>query len=70
MAHRHHNYDVTINIGDAVRKTSGKPFKSGHKVNIVSGITTNPNTGRPAFTFEDDDSIVDCWICDKVDGNV
>jgi len=50
-------------IGKRVYKKSGKPFKSTEKVNTVSGVTINPNTNKKAFTFEEDDSIVDCFIC-------
>ena len=49
-----------------VRKRSGKPFKSGEKINTVKGETTNPNTGKPAYTFYEDDSIVDQQICKEV----
>lgn len=50
-------------IGKQVYKKSGKPFKSTEKVNTVSGVTVNPNTNKKAFTFDEDDSIVDCFIC-------
>lgn len=46
-----------------VYKKSGKPFKSGEKINTVKSETTNPFTGKPAFTFFEDDSIVDQHIC-------
>jgi putative endonuclease len=46
-----------------VFKKSGKPFKSGNKINTVAGTTVNPNTDKPAFTFEEDDSVVDQRIC-------
>lgn len=39
-----------------------KPFKSGLKVNTIKGITINPNTGKQAYTFEEDDSCVNCDI--------
>lgn len=57
-------------IGQKVSKTaigkgqSPKPFKSGNKINTISGLTINPHTGKDAFTFEEDDSIVDCYICE------
>ena len=50
-----------------VCKKSGKPFKSGKKINRVKGTVMNPNTGKPAFTFFDDDSVVDQYICIAVD---
>lgn len=39
------------------------PFKSTFLVNTVKSVTVNVNTGLPAFTFEEDESVVDCWIC-------
>lgn len=50
-------------IGKQVYKRSKKPFKSKQLYNTVSGVTTNPHTGLDAFTFEEDSSVVDCWIC-------
>ena len=44
-------------------KFEPKPFKSGLKINTVTGITTHPITGRDAFTFQEDESIVECRIC-------
>ena len=46
-----------------VYKKSGKPFKSGEKINTVKNEIVNPYTGKPAFTFLEDDSIVDQYIC-------
>jgi len=40
-----------------------KPFKSGLKVNTVKGETINPHTGKTAYTFLEDDSIVDKECC-------
>jgi len=54
-------------IGKKVRKISSKPFKSGEKVNTVKGITTNEHTGRLAFTFEEDDSNVECYSCREME---
>ncbi len=56
--------DLDGDIGQQVYKTSGKPFKSKEKYNTVSGITTNPHTGRQAFTFEEDESVVDAHQCE------
>jgi hypothetical protein len=53
-------------IGKPVSKKSGKPFKSGNKVNTVLGLTTNPATGKVAYTFLEDDSVVDAFICVEV----
>lgn len=49
-----------------VCKHSGKPFKSGKKINTVKSEMVNPNTGKPAYTFYEDDSIVDQHICREV----
>lgn len=53
-------------VGKRVSKRK-KPFKSGNKTNTVSGITINPNTGKHAFVFEEDDSIVDANICEIIE---
>jgi hypothetical protein len=47
-------------VGQSVQKKSRKPFKSGAKVGTVKAVTINPNTNRTAFTFMEDDSVVDC----------
>lgn len=47
-------------IGKKVFKPSGKPFKSGLKINTVKAITSHPILNIPAFTFEEDDSLVEC----------
>lgn len=55
-----------ILIGDRVLKTSGKPFKSGRKINTVRGFEVNPHTNKPAINFVEDDSFVDFHQCQKV----
>ena len=57
-------------IGQKVRKTSGqfnqlspKPFKSGSKTNTVKGVVNHSQLDIPAFTFLEDDSIVECRRC-------
>ena len=50
-------------IGKRVYKRSRKTFKSKLKVNTVTGVTVNKFTGKEAFTFKEDDSIVDVWQC-------
>ncbi len=58
---------MTIEIGDKVRKKSNKPFKSGKKVNTISGFTTNPHIDNcKAYSFEEDDSVVNMDRCTKV----
>jgi len=44
-------------------KFAPKPFKSNLKVNTVKGVVVHPVTGRDAFTFVEDDSVVECRIC-------
>lgn len=39
------------------------PFKSGLKINTVKGIVNHPILNIPAFTFEEDDSYVECRRC-------
>ena len=48
-----------------VIKKSGKPFKSGNKVNTVKGETINHQDPekRIAYTFLEDDSIVNKDQC-------
>lgn len=51
-------------IGKKVIKfPSNKPFKSGFKTNTVKDVIVHEITGRPAFTFEEDDSYVECRQC-------
>jgi hypothetical protein len=54
-----------------VKKKSGKPFKSGKKVNSVKGIVTNENDPqkRNAYIFYDDDSVVNIDICEIITKN-
>ena len=52
--------DYSLQIGKKGFKTSGKPFKSKQLVNTVKGVITHPILGIPAFTFEEDDSFVEC----------
>lgn len=53
-------------IGQKVDKVSGKPFKGkGHVNTIKSVLASNPRSkdqsnDKPAFTFEEDDSVVEC----------
>lgn len=49
-------------LGSRVRKEK-KPFKSGEKVNTVAGLVTHPVLNIPAFTFEEDESYVECRRC-------
>jgi hypothetical protein len=47
-----------------VKKKSGKPFKSGNKVNTVKDIIEHPQvSGEKAYTFHEDDSYVSVVMC-------
>lgn len=51
-------------IGTKVFKPSGKPFKSGKKVNTISGVVDHPyKPGAKAYTFDEDDSVVSVEMC-------
>lgn len=60
------------NIGKKVAKSvfrigkNPKPFKSGLRENTVKEITECPFTGKVAYTFVEDDSIVRAEICEVV----
>lgn len=59
--------DYTKMLGKKVSKAeSGKPFKSGSKVNTVKAIILHPVLKIPAFLFEEDDSYVECRRCEEV----
>ena len=58
--------DVPLVIGTKAVKYSGKPFKSGLKVGTILGLTENPHTGKVAYTFEEDGSVVDAYQCKVV----
>ncbi|QBQ74403.1 hypothetical protein BcepSauron_023 [Burkholderia phage BcepSauron] len=55
--------DYTAVIGRRVIKRSGNKFRGGEVINTVTGVTINPHTDHPAFTFAEDDSIVDARTC-------
>lgn len=44
-------------------KFEPKPFKSGLKVNTVTGVVVHEQTGGWGFTFAEDVSVVECWRC-------
>jgi hypothetical protein len=44
-------------------KFQPKPFKSGRKVNTIKSIVVHRQTGGWGFTFEEDDSVVECFRC-------
>jgi hypothetical protein len=60
------------NIGEKVAKTNikkgktifnRKTFKSASLVNTIKGVITHPELGIPAYTFEEDESYVECRRC-------
>ena len=56
--------NLTLNVGKKVwKKTSRKPFKSGNLFNTVKSIINHPQLNIPAYTFEEDDSYVECRRC-------
>lgn len=46
-----------------IKHKSGKPFKSGLKINTVKGVINHPILNIPAYVFEEDDSYVECRRC-------
>jgi len=66
------------NIGKKCRKTAvseknklkykPKPFKSGLKINTIKGVITHKQLeGQMAYTFEEDDSYVECRRCEVIE---
>ena len=60
-------------VGTKVSKLSGKTFKSGFAVNTIKGVVEHPNkinpetnVGVPAYTFFEDDSVVEAAACTKI----
>jgi hypothetical protein len=60
--------DFMSNVGKRVEKYSGKPFKSGKKINTATGIIMNKELGNVAcYTFVEDESCVECYRCVAVE---
>jgi hypothetical protein len=68
----HTDMNYEDNIGKKVTKKrtnkygkprQPKPFKSGFQVNTVKAIIEHPTLNIPAYTFEEDDSYVECRRC-------
>lgn len=58
-----HKYlDPDNYIGRLVSKKKN-PFKSGNKRNTIKGIVNHPTLNVPCFTFEEDESYVECSHC-------
>lgn len=63
--------DYKKNIGSKVHKhMSGKPFKSGLVVNTIKGVINHPHLNIPAYTFEEDESYVECRRCEPISNGV
>ena len=65
--------DHKKNIGKQVCKCSittrtlnNKPFKSGNITNTIKDVVKHPVLGNPAYTFVEDNSIVECRRCEIV----
>ena len=58
--------DYKLWIGRVVWKKTRKPFKSSLQKATVKGVTVNPQSpkNKLAFIFIEDDSIVDCEVCE------
>lgn len=54
---------LTGNIGKSVKKKTNKPFKSQSRINKIKDVILHPRLQVPAYTFEEDDSYVECSIC-------
>lgn len=52
-----------INIGKKCSKFSRKPFLSRFKINTIKGVIEHPILKRPAYTFIEDSSYVECLKC-------
>lgn len=52
-----------------VKKKSGKPFKSGLKINTIKGEVMNTQCPllKAAYTFYEDDSVVNQELCEVVE---
>ncbi len=53
-------------IGQKVKKKNGKPFQSRLKVNTIKEIVVNSYTHLPAYSFNEDSSIVDQKQCEII----
>lgn len=62
------NIFFTGNIGKRCMKAhrdnvQSKPFKSSFLLNTIKGVIDHPILHIPAYTFEEDDSYVECRRC-------
>ena len=54
-------------LGRQVVKYSGSSFKSGEKINTVSGFRSHPVTENFCFLFVEDETFVECRRCRVVE---
>jgi hypothetical protein len=54
--------DYNTWIGETIIKRSNRPFSSGEKAEVVTGLTKNPFSNKIAFELEDS-KLVDCYQC-------
>jgi hypothetical protein len=59
------NYEE--NVGKKVIKINSKPFKSDRTINTVKTVIEHAMLRTPAYTFEEDNSIVECRKCIVID---
>lgn len=55
--------EAMLNIGKKVTKKTSKPFKSTFQINTIKGVIIHPQLNIPAYTFEEDESYVECRRC-------
>lgn len=55
---------VEISVGSVVKKVTGKPFKSGGKISVVTGFCSNVYTKKLSLVLLDGDSIVELFRCE------
>ncbi|AJD93105.1 hypothetical protein JMA_37870 (plasmid) [Jeotgalibacillus malaysiensis] len=64
LTHEKMTDEALLSPGSKVVKSSGKPFKSGLKVNTIESITKHSVfPDKVAYRFQEDDSIVEAWRC-------
>jgi hypothetical protein len=51
-------------VGQKVIKKSKKPFKSMYQVATVKAVVKHAVKDAPAYLFEEDDSYVECYMCE------
>ncbi len=59
--------DYKNNIGSKVSKISDKYFKNKEKIITVKDVVEHPITKKPAYTFYEDPSYVECFKCKVVE---